>query len=128
MLAESPQLPIVENGTQVQPNLPPENYVTGAYCTIDTRSVPGWGTVIAYTVVAGLLVGFIVLGKAIAAFWLEAEMSEFPMLDFGSRIELVDDQVHPQKVELESRLNERVYRDGRVLDSVADVRIGLKNV
>jgi hypothetical protein len=125
ILALGNQQPLTLDGTRRQPNLPDENYITGEYCRLDKRSVPGWGTVVAYTVVAGLVLVFVGTGKLIATYWEDIELSEFPMLDFEILTVLVDPagrEIPP----LSQKFPEDVYDEGRVLDRIKDLRVGFR--
>jgi len=82
VLAIDTSLPLNEIGTLPQPNIPDENKLKGSYCRVSTRSVPGRGTVIAYTCVAGLVVGFVIGVKGVAWGWGDVETSGFLMADF----------------------------------------------
>ncbi|KAF2795590.1 hypothetical protein K505DRAFT_360049 [Melanomma pulvis-pyrius CBS 109.77] len=115
-----------DNGTLVEPNLPDENYVSGSYCIVDTRAVPGWKTVVGYAVVALFVLVFVWTGKILAKTWPVVEASDFPMLDYDVLIMLVDEK--PNTVLLRERFIGRPYKGGNVLDAVADLRIGLKDV
>lgn len=122
-------LPISEdNGTAPQPNLPSENCVQGSFCKMSKRSVPGRETVYAYTAIAGLLVTFVVVAKARALFWREAETSDFAVLDYHTLTYLTDDQPGRAEVSLQETLaiSQREYGTSAVLDVIGDLRIGLR--
>ncbi|KAF2112668.1 hypothetical protein BDV96DRAFT_633921 [Lophiotrema nucula] len=113
-----------DNGTLPQPNLPAENYVKGAYCTISNRSIPSWGTVLAYAIVAGVVLVFVGTAKLVAGcLWPAIETSEFPMLDFDVLTRVADQG--GKDVELRT-----VFAggyDGReILGKIKDLRVGLR--
>lgn len=124
--SQKPTLGFNDNGTLVQPNLPDENYIRGSYCIVDARAVPGWKTVVGYAVVALLVLVFVWTGKILAKTWPVIETSDFPMLDYDVLTMLVDEK--PTTVLLRERFDGPPHRGGSVLDAVADLRIGLRNV
>lgn len=125
VLAVGPQSHFLNNGTQVQPNLPPQNNITASYCAMDARSVPGWGTVLAYAIVGALVWGCICAGKAAATLWPEMEASEYPMLDFEV-LTLLAKPNGQEASPLRNEFPETVYRSDKVLERVDDLRVGLR--
>ncbi|KAF2729967.1 hypothetical protein EJ04DRAFT_580265 [Polyplosphaeria fusca] len=116
-----------DNGSAVQPNLPLQNYVEGAYCVTDNRSIPSWGTVLAYAIVAGVLLVFVGAGKLVATLWPAIETSEFPTLDFAVLAVLARED--GKEVGLKSLYPDpRRYEQRRLLDDVENLRIGLRHV
>jgi hypothetical protein len=127
-LALIPYLPSLsaDNGTRPQPNLPRENYVEGAYCIVDQRSIPGRGTVYAYTAVAGLLIAFVIIAKGRALLWDDVATSDFPIFDYHVLTNLVDDRKNGVSLEQRLQATGGEYGTSTILDQVADLRIGLR--
>lgn len=122
-------LPITAaNGTKPAPNLPGENYVEGSYCAVSRRSIPGRETVYTYAAVAGFLLAFVLIAKARALFWVDAETSDFAVLDYQVLALLTRHGSEREEVSLRERLDAggRPYGTGAVLDAIGDLRVGLR--
>lgn len=117
-----------DNGTMPQPNLPRENYVEGSYCIVDKRSIPGRGTVYAYTAVAGLLLAFVFIAKARALLWEDLGKSDFPILDTQILLRVVDKSPSGNEIDLRERLEavNGEHSTSKVLDQIPNLRIGLR--
>ncbi|KAF2678171.1 hypothetical protein K458DRAFT_395238 [Lentithecium fluviatile CBS 122367] len=119
--------PLTLNGSLPQPNLPPENQLKGSYCTVSNRAVPGRGTVIAYTCVAGVLVAFVIGVKRAAWRWGEVETSRFVMADFDVLVRVVGAGGNG-----EVRLRDKIVSGGRgisgteVLEAFDGLKVGLR--
>lgn len=79
----------VINGTDPQPGISDENRLRGSYCNVANRSVPGRGTVIAYTSVAALVVALVFMVKARAWRWEPVTTKGVLMVDFEALTEVV---------------------------------------
>ncbi|OAF99277.1 uncharacterized protein CC84DRAFT_1222973 [Paraphaeosphaeria sporulosa] len=125
-----PYLPALaaDNGTRPQPNLPRENYVEGAYCVIDKRSIPGLGTVYAYIVVAGLLLAFVIIAKGRALLWDDVATSDFAIFDYHILTRIVDMSVQKREVSPDQILQTAggEYSTSQMLDQIPNLRIGLR--
>ena len=124
VLAVEDKIAGVTNGTVMALNLPKENYVEGSYCIASYRAVPAYPFVLAYTVTAGLVLGFITLGKLICSQFEHVETSDFPLLDFRALTEIVSEE--PESIELSEVLNETVNAEGRQFDQVERLGIALR--
>jgi hypothetical protein len=93
-----------------------ENYVQGTYCTLRPRSVPGRGTVIAYTVVAGFVLLFVLITKARVFSWQERVPTEYPLLDYEMFVGLVDDHGHSVK------LRDHLQGSGNHFDDLSQIQ------
>ncbi|KAH7117881.1 hypothetical protein B0J11DRAFT_592362 [Dendryphion nanum] len=119
------EIPGVENGTQVAPNLPKENYVQGSYCVASKRAVPAFEFVLSYAVLAGVVLMFITLGKmACSVLSGYVETSDFPLLDFRALTVIINEE--PEEIQLSSRLNEKVYEEGKMFEQIKGLKIALR--
>jgi hypothetical protein len=78
LLGLSGALPAISD---VQPNLPPENYINGSYARIRIHAVPERWTVLAYVVVSGVLLLACFVGLIVGTGYNGPELSEFPFID-----------------------------------------------
>lgn len=124
VLAQNGQVSGITNGTVVAPNLPGENYVEGSYCIGSNRAVPAFPFVLAYTVAAGLVLGFVTLGKLICSQFEHVETSDFPLLDFRALTEIINEE--PESIELNEVLSETVYAEGRLFNQVEGLNVMLR--
>jgi hypothetical protein len=122
-----PLTPIDFTGNSPQPFLPEENHLKGSYCYMDHRSIPGKETVIGYGVVAGVVIAFIIVGKAVASRWPRRDTTEFPMLDFEALTMLRNmNKLDGQDVRLRDRFQQGGYAEGALVNEVTDLWIGLR--
>ncbi|PSN74809.1 hypothetical protein BS50DRAFT_671117 [Corynespora cassiicola Philippines] len=117
--------PLAGNGTSPAPDLPPENYVKGAYCLVDNRAIPGWGTVVGYACVAGLVLMCVIIGKAVAMTWPDIETSEYGMLDYEI-LTALEDSTGSQTL-LSDRFLGRAYDEDKLMNEIVDLKIGLRD-
>ncbi|KAJ4355726.1 uncharacterized protein N0V89_003746 [Didymosphaeria variabile] len=115
-----------DNGTEPQPNLPAENYVEGSYCIMNKRSIPGRGTVYAYTAVAGLLLAVVIIAKTRALRWNDTATSDFAVLDYHVLTKVVDAKGDEISLREELRSAGRDYGTSALLDKISDLRVGLR--
>ncbi|KAL1605127.1 hypothetical protein SLS60_004670 [Paraconiothyrium brasiliense] len=115
-----------DNGTEPQPNLPAENYVVGSYCTENKRSIPGRGTVYAYTAVAGLLLALVIIAKTRALRWNDMTTSDFAVLDYHVLTKVVDGKGDEVSLREELGIAGRDYGTSALLDRIPDLRVGLR--
>jgi hypothetical protein len=78
LLGLSDPLPAI---SEVQPDLPPENYINGSYARIRVHAVPERWTVLAYVVVSGVLLFACFVGLIVGTGYEGPELSEFPFID-----------------------------------------------
>jgi len=117
-----------QTGSTPQPNVDEENRIKGAYCTVDERSIPGKETVIAYGAVAGVVIIFIMIGKAVASLWPRRDTTEFPMLDFEVLTTLRNKDNRDVEVRLKDKFQAGGYEEGSLLEDVPELMIGLRIV
>jgi hypothetical protein len=78
LLGLSNPLPAI---SEVQPDLPSENYINGSYARIRVHAVPERWTVLAYVVVSGVLLFACFVGLIVGTGYKGPELSEFPFID-----------------------------------------------
>jgi hypothetical protein len=113
-----------DNGSAVQPNLPAQNYVKGAYCVSDTRAIPSLGTVLAYAIVGAIVLLLIGAGKIVACFCERVDISAFPQVDFGVLATVVGRD--GKETSLEECWKGKQYDTGRVLEEVGALKVGIR--
>ncbi|KAF2270269.1 hypothetical protein CC78DRAFT_611923 [Lojkania enalia] len=130
MAAFATNLPPIDqmNGTLVAPNLPPENYLKGSYCVADERSIPAWETVLAYAIVAGMVLSFVWLLKLSGTLLDPIETSEFPMIDFAVLTTLYKDGNRTEEEPLRERFDSYGYEQRNLLDKIADLNVSMRDL